>query len=59
MTRILHILTKPDDALVAEVVAKQATLPDCKITVTDLTQPAPNYAELLEQIFVADSVAVW
>ena len=59
MTNILHILTKANDVLATEIVAKQATLPDCKITVADLTKPNSNYTELLEQIFAADSVAVW
>lgn len=59
MTSILHILTKPGDVFAAELVATQTALPDCKITLADLTKPDPNYTELLEQIFAADSVAVW
>ena len=59
MAAILHILTQAPDSLAQEVISRQARQPDAKVEVVDLTQPEPDYAELLEKIFAADSVAVW
>lgn len=59
MKTILHILTKPDDALARELAARQRDLPDTRLEVADLTQPEPDYAALVRQIFAADSVEVW
>lgn len=59
MHRILHILAKPDDALAAEIISGQGRLPDHTVKVADLTGPDPDYRALLEDIFAADSVAVW
>ena len=58
----LHILTRPDDALASEVIAQQVKLSlEIEVRVVLLTEetPSPDYAVLLEQIFAADSVAVW
>jgi hypothetical protein len=55
----LHILTRPEDAVAAEVIAIQRQGADREIRVVDLTQPEPDYAALLAEIFAADSVAVW
>ena len=59
MPILLHILTQPDDALAAGIIATQKKTPENKIEVVDLTQPEPDYKKLLEQIFAADSVQVW
>ncbi|MEK7674409.1 MAG: hypothetical protein AAB676_01070 [Verrucomicrobiota bacterium] len=59
MVRILHILTKPDDALAAEIISGQGRLPDHSVKIVDLTGPDPDYRALLEDIFAADSVEVW
>ena len=59
MAAILHILTKPDDALAQTIMAAQAAQPDNRVETVDLTQPHPDYAALVEKIFAADSVAVW
>jgi hypothetical protein len=59
MAQILHILTRPNDSLAAEVIARQkASQPD-SVQVMDLTKPDPDYERLLELIFVADSVETW
>lgn len=55
----LHILTKSDDPLAAQVIRDQRTQPDHEVKVVDLTQSKPDYAKALEEIFRADSVAVW
>jgi hypothetical protein len=60
MPRVLHILTKPEDALAREVIARQQseTRQD-GIEIVDLTGTRPDYGELLKKIFAADSVESW
>ena len=55
----LHILTHPDDTLAGEVIASQRAQPDQEVNVVDLTTAEPDYSKLLQEIFSADSVAVW
>jgi hypothetical protein len=59
MKRVLNILTREDDMLARDVTSSQGTLPNCDIEVVDLTAGAPDYAELLQKIFGADSIVVW
>jgi len=59
MTAILHIFTKPADPLVQEIISRQLQEPDTAVEVVDLSQPAPDYAALLDKVFAADSVTVW
>jgi len=59
MRATLHILTRPDDALARGVIATLEKHPDAQLKVVDLAVPQPDYAKLLEEIFAADSVAVW
>ncbi len=59
MRVILHILTKPDDPLPGGVIATEQKHPDVQVNVVDLTVPEPDYTKLLEEIFLADSIAVW
>lgn len=59
MRQILHIVTKPDDKLAAEIVAAQRKQPNTAVNVADLTGKAPDYEKLLEDIFKADSIQVW
>jgi hypothetical protein len=59
MRTLLHIVTRPDDALMAEIIAAQQKQPGRDVRVVDLTRPEPDYLILLEDIFDADSVAVW
>lgn len=59
MSRILHVLTRPEDALSAELRALEAALPDAQVEVVDLTGESPDYAALVERIFAADSVVSW
>lgn len=55
----LHILTRPADALAEDIIARQRTQAEQTVEVVDLTAGAPDYGDLLERIFAADSVAVW
>ena len=59
MPVLLHILTRPNDPLAEAVVCEQRAQPGQEVRVADLTQPEPDYERLLEQIFEADSIAVW
>ena len=59
MPTFLHILTEADDALAADIIAKQKANPENKIEVVDLTEGEPDYKKLLEKIFAANSIQVW
>jgi len=59
MPRVLHILTRPNDALAREVMARQKSGAGNNVEAVDLTLPAPDYKELLEKIFAAESVECW
>jgi hypothetical protein len=61
MSTILHILTREHDSLAAEIIAleNEKSVPDCRTVTVDLTRPAPDYSQLLDAIFAADSVVVW
>ena len=59
MRTILHILTRPEEELARNLIERQRALPNTQVEVVPLTDAAPNYDELLEQIFSADSVEVW
>jgi len=59
MRKVLHILTKEDDADANEVISRQRAMPDCVLMTVDLVPGQPDYTGLLEKIFTADSVAVW
>lgn len=56
---VLHIVTRTDDALAAHVIAAQRRQPELEVREVKLTAPGPDYENLLEEIFAADSVAVW
>lgn len=59
MRTILHILTKPDDELAAKVIATQKTQSENQVETVDLTVSTPDYRELLQKIYQADSVQTW
>ena len=59
MRVVLHILTQPDDTLAQEIIARQREHSDQEVNVVDLTAAEPDYARLIQEIFAADSVAVW
>ena len=59
MPSILHILTRPEDPLVREIISRQTQQPGAKVEVEDLSRADADYAALLEKIFEADCVAIW
>jgi hypothetical protein len=58
MRTILHILTRPEVELAIDLIEHQRALPDTQVEIVTLTA-TPNYDELVERIFSADSVEVW
>ena len=59
MRRILHILTRPDDALAREIAARQRRGADNNVETVDLTEAEPDYKALLKKIFECDSIQTW
>ena len=59
MRVVLHILTRPDDTLAQEAIARQREQQVQEINIVNLTTAEPDYPKLLQEIFAADSVAVW
>ncbi len=59
MRVVLHILTQQGDTLAQEVISKQREQQDQEVKVVDLNAAEPDYARLIQEIFAADSVAVW
>lgn len=60
MRKILHILTPNSPDLATEVSDNQTKLPENQVEVVDLRGwVEPDYAQLVEKIFAADSVQVW
>jgi hypothetical protein len=59
MPLLLHILTRPGDSFAREIIACQEGDKEHRTVVADLTKPEPDYKELLENIFAADSVQIW
>ena len=59
MRRILHILTRTNDSLSRQIISTQRREPDQQIEIADLTISTPDYRQLLDEIFRADSIEVW
>jgi hypothetical protein len=59
MRRVLHILTRPDDDLPRELMARQQRADGIEVEAVDLTLLEPDYKALLEKIFAAESVECW
>jgi hypothetical protein len=59
MRMVLHILTQANDALAADIIQRQRSVPGPQIEIEDLTRSEPDYKAVLEKIFEAESVHVW
>ncbi len=55
----LHVLLRPADDLVKSLMESVAKDPEVRVEVVDLSQGQPDYPQLVERIFAADSVATW
>jgi hypothetical protein len=59
MRTILHIKSATTDALAEKVISTQLADKKQRVQIVDLNVDEPDYQSVLEQIFAADSVAVW
>ena len=59
MSVVLHIITRTEDAFAHDIIARQRLRPECSVQVVDLSQGEPDYDQLLDAIFAADSIQVW
>jgi hypothetical protein len=59
MRRVLHILTRPNDTLATEIIARQKNGLEVQVEVIDLRTAQPDYKKLLKNIFDSDSIATW
>ena len=55
----LHILTRPEDSLAAEIIRRQQADAGLEIRVIDLTKAEVSYEALIQEIFQAESLALW
>jgi hypothetical protein len=55
MADILHLLTRPDDAFAAEMMARQKAAGH-DVAAVDLTVAEPDYQDIVKKIFQADSI---
>lgn len=58
MRKILQVITQESDEL-AEAIAAVNRETDAGVTVMRLSPDEPDYQELLEAVFAADSVQSW
>jgi hypothetical protein len=59
MRHLLHIVTKPDDGFAEVMLKNEQALANTKVEVVDLTKKNPDYDQLVEKIFAADSIQAW
>lgn len=59
MKTILHILTRENDPLARECMDNERAHAETRVVVLSLTTSNPNYDQLLDQIFEADSISIW
>ena len=58
MRTILHILTQPEDEVTRQLIEQQRSLPETAVEVVSLSNSSPDYEQLVEKIFTADSIAI-
>ena len=59
MPKILHLLTRRDEDLAKTMIRLQQADPANQVEVVDLSEGEPDYARLVDQVFVADSIETW
>ena len=59
MKRILHIVTRPMEPAVEQLILDQRQCPGQEVLVHRLDQGDPDYRRLLEEVFQADSIECW
>ncbi len=59
MKSLLHVVTRPLDAMARGIVEATGADPGLRVEVVDLTVGEPDYAALVARIFEADAIATW
>ena len=59
MKGVLHVLTRPDDLLARSAIDEQIKDPTIIVKKIELTKRTPDYDQLLQAIFEAESIQVW
>ena len=59
MAKILQIVTRPNDPFADAVIGEEQKQAGAVVRKFDLTESAPDYDGLLEEIFRADAIHVW
>ena len=59
MKTMLHILTRPEDPALRALLEQQQGRAEFLVRMVDFTLPEPDYAGAIEEIFAAESIAVW
>jgi hypothetical protein len=59
MPTLLHILNRPAEAWVLELIDNQRKQPGNTVVVADLSVSEPDYVALVELVLKADSIQSW
>ncbi|KAB2673599.1 MAG: hypothetical protein DVB31_03305 [Verrucomicrobia bacterium] len=59
MKSLLHVVTRPADALAQGVMDATRSDPTLTVEIVDLNLENPDYAALVERIFAVDAIATW
>lgn len=57
--RILHVVTRPMEAPVEQLIRDQGLLPAHQVVIHRLDEGEPDYRLLLKEVFAADSIQCW
>lgn len=56
---VLHVLTRPPDALISEQIRLSRGGSEARFRLIDLTRPNPSYEGLLNAILESETIVVW
>ena len=59
MKSLLHVVTRPLDAMARGIVEATRADPGLRVEIVDLTVGEPDYGALVGRIFEADAIAMW
>ena len=59
MKKVLHLLTSPADDFTEVLIAAQKAELGNEVKTVDLAGDTPDYAEVVNLIFAADSIQTW
>ena len=59
MKSLLHVVTRPLDAMARGIVEATRVDPGLRVEVVDLNAGEPDYGALVGRIFESDAIATW